>query len=161
MPATLFYWSDEEELPKQVLGGLKTSHCSDRGIEASGTVGFIDVWIPFEKTGGNVRIHITAQVEWQYDPDYIKTVLKNNMMTGHASQLASSIKAKAGVSAVIAGGAQKRLTRDEQIMGQASFLSLTGSGTFEPMYCFSIIEARDIGFEKHSWMCSLVCDDTG
>ena len=88
----------------------------------------------------------------------MKTVLKNSVMT---SNFASSLKAKAGVSAVLAGGVQKRLTRDEQITSEASFLSLVNGGSFEPYYCFSIIEARDVGFAKQAWACSILCNGEG
>ena len=71
--ATLYYWSDENELPVMMLGGIETSCATDRGMKASGVVGHIDVWIPLEKTNGRLQLRFTAQVEWQYDPAFIRT----------------------------------------------------------------------------------------
>lgn len=155
--STLFYWSDEKELPVQMLGGLHTSICAERGIETTQKVGFIDAWVPIEKTKGKAKLHFTAQVEWQYDPDYVRTVMKNNLIS---SNLATSLKAKAGITKVFTGGGQggmaQRLSRDEQILGQAAFLSLAGSATMEPMYFVTVIEARDVGLHGTSWTCSIM-----
>ena len=154
--STLYYWSDGQGLPVQVLGGLHNSRCTERGIESTGKVGFIDAWIPLEKTGGKAKLHFTAQVEWQYDPDYVRTVMKNNLIS---SNLATSLKAKAGISKVFKGGMTKRLTRDEQVYGQAAFLSLTGGKTMAPAYFVSVLEARDVGLHGTAWTCSIMTVD--
>ena len=140
--ATLYYWSDEHELPVMWLGGVETSCATDRGIKASGSVGHIDVWIPLERTNGRLQLRFTAQTEWQYDPAFIRTVIMNSEMNNN---FANTLKAKAGVSALLKGGIGKQLSRDEQILVETSFESLScGGGVVEPMYFFSIMEARDV-----------------
>lgn len=154
--STLYYWSDGKELPVQVLGGMHNSSSIERGIDTTGKVGFIDMWIPIEKTRGRAQLHFTAQVEWQYDPDYVRTVMKNNLIS---TNLATSLKAKAGISKVFKGGMTKRLTRDEQIYGQAAFLSLTHGVTMVPAYFVSVLEARDVGLHGTTWTCSIMTVD--
>ena len=128
--------------PVMWLGGVETSCATERGIKASGSVGHIDVWIPLEKTNGRLQLRFTAQTEWQYDPAFIRTVIMNSEMNNN---FANTLKAKAGVSALLKGGIGKQLSRDEQILVETSFEALSsGGGVVEPMYFFSIMEARDV-----------------